>query len=50
VHPGVTVEQVQGESEFEILLAAEVGTSLPPTSEEQALLHQIDPMGMAVGR
>jgi glutaconate CoA-transferase subunit B len=50
VHPGVTPEQVQAESEFEILLAAEVGTSLPPTAEEQALLHQIDPMGMAVGR
>jgi glutaconate CoA-transferase subunit B len=50
VHPGVTREQVQAESEFEILLAAEVGTSLPPTAEEQALLHQIDPMGMAVGR
>jgi len=50
VHPGVAVEQVQAESEFEILLAAEVGTSLPPTAEEQALLHEIDPMGMAVGR
>jgi len=50
VHPGVTAEQVQAESEFEILLAAEVGTSLPPTAEEQALLHEIDPMGMAVGR
>jgi glutaconate CoA-transferase subunit B len=50
VHPGVTGEQVQAESEFEILLAPEVGTSLPPTAEEQALLHEIDPMGMAVGR
>jgi len=50
VHPGVTVGQVQAESEFEILLAPEVGTSLPPTTVEQALLHEIDPMGMAVGR
>jgi len=50
VHPGVAVEQVQAESEFEILLAPEVGTSLPPTAVEQALLHEIDPMGMAVGR
>ena len=50
VHPGITVEAVQTESEFEILLAAEVGTSLPPTAEERALLHEIDPMGMAVGR
>jgi glutaconate CoA-transferase subunit B len=50
MHPGVTVEQVHAESEFEILLAPEVGTSLPPTTEEQTLLHEIDPMGMAVGR
>jgi glutaconate CoA-transferase subunit B len=49
VHPGITIEQVQAESEFEILLAPEVGTSLPPTAEERALLHEIDPMGMAVG-
>lgn len=50
LHPGVTVEQVQAESEFAILLAPEVGTSRPPTAEERALLHEIDPMGMAVGR
>ena len=49
-HPGVTVEQVQAESEFEILLAPEVATTVPPTPEERALLHAIDPMGMAVGK
>ena len=50
LHPGVTAEQVQAESEFEILVAAEVGTTVPPTPEERALLHEIDPMGMAVGK
>ena len=50
VHPGITIEQVQAESEFEILLAPQVGTSVPPTAEERALLHEIDPMGIAVGR
>jgi glutaconate CoA-transferase subunit B len=50
VHPGITVEQVQAESEFEILLAPQIATSVPPTPEERALLHEIDPMGMAVGR
>ena len=50
IHPGITVEQVQAESEVEILLTSEVGTSIPPTAGEQALLHEIDPMGMAVGR
>ena len=50
LHPGVTVEQVQAESEFEILLAPEVAVTVPPTAEERALLHAIDPMGMAVGK
>ena len=50
LHPGVTAEQVQAESEFEILLAPEVGTTVPPTPQERALLHEIDPMGMAVGK
>ncbi len=50
VHPGITVEQARAESEFEILLAPQVGTSVPPTAEERALLHEIDPMGIAVGK
>ncbi|MBP1632256.1 MAG: Coenzyme transferase [Acidobacteria bacterium] len=50
LHPGVTAEQVQAESEFEILLVPEVGTTVPPTPQERALLHEIDPMGMAVGK
>jgi glutaconate CoA-transferase subunit B len=50
VHPGITVPQVQAESEFELLLAPEVATTTPPTAEERALLHEIDPMGMAVGK
>jgi hypothetical protein len=50
VHPGITVPQVQAESEFELRLAPEVATTTPPTAEERALLHEIDPMGMAVGK
>jgi len=50
LHPGVTAEQVQAESEFEILLVPEVGATVPPTPQERALLHEIDPMGMAVGK
>jgi glutaconate CoA-transferase, subunit B len=50
LHPGVTVEQVQAESEFEILVAGDVATTVPPSAEERALLHAIDPMGMAVGK
>ena len=50
LHPGVTVEQVQAESEFEILVAPKVAETVPPTPEERTLLHAIDPMGMAVGK
>jgi acyl CoA:acetate/3-ketoacid CoA transferase beta subunit len=50
LHPGVTVEQVQAESEFDILIPSGAAETVPPTPEERALLHQIDPMGMAVGK
>lgn len=50
VHPGISVEQACAESEFEILCGPEVGVSVPPTERERALLHEIDPMGMAVGK
>jgi len=50
VHPGVTVEQVQENSEFEILIPDHVDTTEPPTLEERRLLREIDPTGMAIGK
>ncbi len=50
VHPGVTVEQVQENSAFAILIPAEVATTAPPTADELRLLGEIDPMGISVGR
>jgi len=50
VHPGVTVEQVRENSEFEILIPDHVDTTEPPTPEECRLLREIDPTGMAIGR
>jgi glutaconate CoA-transferase subunit B len=49
-HPGVTVEQIQENSEFEILIPEHVETTQPPTAEEQRLLREIDPTGMAIGK
>jgi len=40
---------VQAESEFEILLVPEVAPRAPHPART-ALLHEIDPMGMAVGK
>jgi glutaconate CoA-transferase subunit B len=50
VHPGVTVEQTQENSEFEILIPDHVETTQRPTAEERRLLREIDPTGMAIGK
>lgn len=50
VHPGVTVTQIQENSEFEILIPDHVETTQPPTPEECRLLREIDPTGMAIGK
>jgi acyl CoA:acetate/3-ketoacid CoA transferase beta subunit len=50
VHPGVTVEQVQENSEFEILIADHVETTEPPTVDQRRTLHEIDPLGIAIGK
>jgi acyl CoA:acetate/3-ketoacid CoA transferase beta subunit len=50
VHPGVTVEEIQENSEFEILIPEQVETTKAPTAEERRLLREIDPTGMAIGK
>jgi glutaconate CoA-transferase subunit B len=50
LHPGVTVEDIQANSSFEILIPDEIQTTQPPTEEERRLLHEIDPTGMAIGK
>lgn len=50
VHPGVTLDDIQANSSFEILIPEEVGVTTPPTEEERRLLHEIDPTGMAIGK
>lgn len=47
-HPGVTIEEIQDNSEFEIIIPAEVPESTPPTPEEQRILREIDPSGMVI--
>jgi glutaconate CoA-transferase subunit B len=49
-HPGVTVEQVQENSEFEILIPDHIETTQPPTAEQRRILHEIDPLGIAIGK
>ncbi len=50
VHPGVTADDIRANSSMEIRIPDKVETTRPPTVEEQRLLHEIDPTGMAIGK
>jgi glutaconate CoA-transferase subunit B len=41
VHPGVTVEQVQEQTGFELALAAPVGRTPAPTSEQLRIIRTV---------
>lgn len=45
VHPGVTVEEIQDNTSFDLVAGEVVPESRVPTTEEDALLRQIDPKG-----
>jgi glutaconate CoA-transferase subunit B len=49
-HPGVTIEQIQTSSEFEILIPEKVPETEPPTPQERRILREIDPPGMVLDR
>ncbi len=46
VHPGVTAEQVRAATGFELIIPAEVPTTLPPDPTEMRLLREIDEDGL----
>jgi glutaconate CoA-transferase subunit B len=50
LHPNVTIQDVQDNSEFEILIPDQVPVTEPPTAEEQRILREIDPTGMVIGK
>lgn len=50
LHPGVAVEEVQANSEFEIPIPEHVPVTQPPTAEERRILREIDPTGMVIGK
>ncbi len=43
LHPGVTAEQVQANTGFELLVAANLEITDPPTERELAVLRHLDP-------
>ena len=49
-HPGVTVDDIQANSGFELIIPAEIGTTEPPPPKIRQLLREIDPTGMVIGK
>lgn len=49
-HPGVTVDEVQAKSSFEIIIPQEVGTTEPPAPRVRRIMREIDPTGMVIGK
>ena len=43
LHPGATADQVQANTGFELLVAADLETTDPPTERELAVVHRLDP-------
>jgi len=50
LHPGVTLSEIQDNTEFELIQPVNIPATKPPTPEEQCLLHEIDPEGLVLGR
>ena len=50
IHHNVSVEEVKANSEFEILIPAQVPVTAPPTKTEQRILQEIDPAGLVLGK
>jgi acyl CoA:acetate/3-ketoacid CoA transferase beta subunit len=50
LHPGVSIDEVQANSAFEVLLSENVEITEPPSQEELRLLREIDPLGMVIGK
>jgi glutaconate CoA-transferase subunit B len=49
-HPGITVDEVQANSSFELIIPDEVGTTEPPSPQVRRILREIDPTGMVIGK
>lgn len=49
LHPGVSLEEVQENSSFEIIVSPEVGVTPAPTPEEVQILREIDPARVSLG-
>jgi glutaconate CoA-transferase, subunit B len=44
IHPGLTLQDIQDNTEFELLISENVGLTPAPTQEEVEIIRKIDPM------
>ena len=49
-HPGVTVDEIQANSSFELIIPDLVETTEPPPPEVRRILREIDPTGLVLGK
>jgi glutaconate CoA-transferase subunit B len=44
IHPGFTLEDIQNNTDFELLVSDNVGVTPSPTREEVEIIRKIDPL------
>jgi acyl CoA:acetate/3-ketoacid CoA transferase beta subunit len=47
-HPGVSYEEIEANSSFEILIPTDVPETKPPSDDERRVLREIDPAGEVI--
>lgn len=50
MHPGVTIEQIKENVGFDLIIPKKIATTPIPTAKDTALLRELDPTGMAIGK
>ena len=50
LHPGVTVQDIRDNLSFDVIIPENVGITAIPTPEDVALLKELDPKGMVIGK
>lgn len=50
IHPGVTIDIIKENTAFDLLIPDDVVETTPPTAQGVALLRELDPTGIAIGK
>ena len=50
IHPGVTIDDIQKNSSFNIVISDDITETKPPSKKELSILKEIDPTGIVIGK